>query len=60
MYKLKKFNEVVITGGLASNPYGKFIRTERRLGLGDRRRLIIYIADDFRDRLADKRDHKGF
>ena len=60
MDKLKKYNEVVITVGPPGSPYGKIVRNERRFGIGDRRRLNAYIADDRRVGLADRRDNKRF
>ena len=60
MDKLKKYNEVVITVGPPGSPYGKIIRTERRRGLEDRRRLNTYIEGDRRAGLADRRDNKRF
>ena len=60
MDKPKKSEKVVITVGPSRKPYGKIIRTERRFGLGDRRRLNTYIADDRRVGLADRRDHIRF
>ena len=60
MDKPKRSEKVVITVGPSSKTYGKIKRTERRFGLGDRRRLNTYIADDRRVGLADRRDHIRF
>ena len=60
MDKPKKYKEVVITVGPPGSPYGKIIRTERRRGLEDRRRLNTYIEGDRRAGLADRRDNKRF
>lgn len=60
MDKAKKSEKVVITVGPSGSPYGKIIRTERRLGSGDRRRLSTYIADDRRFGFAERRDDKRF
>jgi hypothetical protein len=60
MDKAKKSEKVVITVGPLVSPYGKIIRTERRFGVEDRRRLNTFIVDDRRAGLADRRDHKRF
>jgi hypothetical protein len=60
MAKAKKSEKIVIEVGPSSKPYGQIIRTERRLGLADRRKFNTYIADDRRTGLADRRDYNRF
>ena len=60
MSKSRKLEKVVIIVGSPDNPYGKIIRTERRLGSGDRRKFNTYIADDRRAAVADRRDYNRF
>ena len=60
MDKTKKPDNIVIHVGPSVNPYAKIFRTERRLGLRDRRRLITYIDKDRRGGIADRRDLKRF
>ena len=55
MEEISKSENVVINVGPPGNPYAKIIRTERRLGLKDRRRLHTYIADDRRGGLPNRR-----
>jgi hypothetical protein len=48
MEDFSKSEKVFINVGPPGNPYAKIMRTERRLGLKDRRRLNTYIANDRR------------
>jgi len=52
MEKLKNSGQAVIKVGPSGNRYAKIMRTERRLGLRDRRRLNTYIANDRRSGLS--------
>jgi len=60
MSKSRKLEKVVIIVGPPDKPYGKIIRTERRLGSEDRRKFNTYIADDRRTGLADRRNYNRF
>ena len=55
MAKAKNSEKIVIEVGPPGKPYAKIIRTERRLGIEDRRQLNIYIANDRREGLPDRR-----
>ena len=48
MEQTSKSEKVVIKVGPPGNPYAKIIRSERRLGSRERRRLNTYIANDRR------------
>ena len=60
MSKSERLEKVVIIVGPQDKPYGKIIRTERRLGSADRRKFNTYIADDRRAAVADRRDYNRF
>jgi len=60
MSKSRKLEKVVIMVGPPDNPYGKIMRTERRLGSRDRRKSNTYIAYDRRAGAADRRDYNRF
>ena len=60
MAKAKNSEKIVIEVGPPGTPYAKIIRTERRLGLADRRKFNTYIADDRRTGLGDRRDYNRF
>ena len=53
MAKAKNPEKIVIEVGPPGKPYGKIIRTERRLGIENGRKLNTFIADDRRTGLAD-------
>jgi hypothetical protein len=55
MAKAKNSEKIVIEVGPPGRPYAKIIRTERRLGIEDRRKLKTYIAIDRRKGLPDRR-----
>ena len=55
MDEFSKPEKAFINVGPPDNPYAKIIRTERRLGLKDRRRLNTYIANDRRGGLPNRR-----
>ena len=59
MAKSKNSGKVVIKVGPTGTPYAKIMRTERRLGLRDRRRLNTYIANDRRSGLSNRRKPFG-
>ena len=60
MRNSRKLEKIVILVGPPGDPYGKIIRTERRLDSADRRKFNTYIADDRRTGLADRRDYNRF
>jgi hypothetical protein len=60
MSKSRELEKAVIMIGPPGKPYGKIIRTERRLGSGDRRKFNTYIANDRRAGLPDRRDYTRF
>jgi hypothetical protein len=55
MEEFSKPEKVFINVGPPDKPYAKIMRTERRLGLRDRRRLNTYIANDRRGGLPNRR-----
>jgi len=55
MERTSNSEKAVIKVGSSGNPYAKIMRTERRLGIRDRRRLNTYLANDRRGGLPDRR-----
>ena len=55
MEEFSKSEKVVIKVGPPGNPFAKIMRTERRLGIRDRRILNTYIANDRRGGLPNRR-----
>ena len=55
MEEFSKFKKIVIKVGPPGNPFAKIMRTERRLGIKDRRILNTYIANDRRGGLPNRR-----